>query len=119
LIVIAAPTVVVETSERVALPNAWSVQKDGTKQEIIISGIETTFDILTVLKGENSKSTLVLHHFKLADSRPFLANGPQFVSFNPEENLRYLMFLQREPDGRYVSACGQTDPVYAINRLSR
>ena len=117
LIVIATPTKVTATSERTPLPNIQAVHKDGTKEDVIGAGVETTFEVLTVLKGERSTNNLVLHHFTLADPNRRVMNGPQLVSFEPKEKKRYLMFLQREADGRYVAVCGQTDPVYAIKVL--
>jgi hypothetical protein len=39
------------------------------------------------------------------------------VSFNQEDKKRYLMFLQKEADGRYIAVCGQTDPAYSIKEL--
>jgi hypothetical protein len=116
LIVIATPTKVTATSERTALPNIQTAHNDGNKEDVIGAGVETTFDVLTVLKGERSTSALVLHHFKLADPKPML-NGPQLVSFEPKDKKRYLMFLQKEADGRFVVVCGQTDPVHAIKEL--
>jgi hypothetical protein len=48
-------------------------------------------------------------------------NGPGFVFFDPSDQKYsgdYLMFLIREPDGRYAPTGGQTDPNYlTISRL--
>jgi hypothetical protein len=116
LVVIATPTTVAETSELVALPNIVTVHNDGTKEDVMGKGVETTFDVLTVLKGERATKTLVLHHFKLA--KPGVGfNDPMLVSFKPQDKKRYLMFLQKEADGRYVAVCGQTDPAYSIKEL--
>jgi hypothetical protein len=115
-IVIATPTKVTTTSERTALPNIQTVHKDGTKEDVMGAGVETTFEVLTVLKGERGTNALVLHHFTLADPKP-MNRGPQLVSFEPKDKKRYLMFLQRESDGRFAAVCGQTDPVYAIKEL--
>src|ERR1039458_4524427 len=66
LVVIATPTTVTETSELVTLPNIVTVHNDGTKQDVMGKGVETSFDVLTVMKGERSTKSLILHHFKLA-----------------------------------------------------
>ena len=116
LVVIATPTTVAETSELVALPNIVTVHNDGTKEDIMAKGVETTFDVLTVMKGERTTKTLVLHHFKLAKPQVGF-NDPMLVSFKPEDKKRYLMFLQKEADGRYIAVCGQTDPAYSIKEL--
>ena len=116
LVVIATPTTVTETSELVALPNIVTVHNDGTKQDVMGKGVETTFDVLTVMKGERNTKSLILHHFKLA--KPSVGiNDPMLVSFKPEDKKRYLMFLKKEVDGQYVAVCGQTDPAYSIKEL--
>jgi hypothetical protein len=116
LVVIATPTTVAKTLELVALPNIVTVHNDGTKEDVVGKGIETSFDVLSVLKGERETKKFVLHHFKLA--KPGVGfNDPMLVSFKPEEKKRYLMFLQKEADGRYVAVCGQTDPGYSIKEL--
>src|SRR5471030_1745900 len=66
LVVIATPTKVAETSELAALPNIVT-SHNGTNENIMGKGVETSFDVLTVLKGEASTKTFVLHHFKLAN----------------------------------------------------
>jgi hypothetical protein len=112
LVVIATPTSVVETSELAALPNITTVYTNGTHEAVMGNGVETSFKVLTVLKGERDIKQLVLHHFALA-SAP--ANrGPSLVSFKPDDNKQFLMFLQKEPDGRYVAVYGQTDPQVSI-----
>ena len=116
LVVIATPTTVAETSELVALPNIVTVHNDGTKEDVMGKGVETSFEVLSVLKGERGTKTFVLHHFKLA--KPGVDfNSPMLVSFKPGEQKRYLMFLQKEADGRYVAVCGQTDPGNSIKEL--
>jgi hypothetical protein len=40
-------------------------------------------------------------------------NGPSLVSFDPsdmKQRSSYLLFLIREPDGRFAPTGGQTDP---------
>ena len=40
------------------------------------------------------------------------------VSFDPAKKRTYLLFLVREPDGRYAPAFGQADPgLYGISVL--
>ncbi len=115
LVVIATPTEVTETSEVAALPNIQTVYNDGRKEDVKGKGVETSFQILTVLKGERSTKTLVLHHFKLVE--PAADNGPGLVSFEPKDKKRFLMFLRKEADGQYVAVCGQTDPINSIKEI--
>jgi hypothetical protein len=115
LVVIATPTAVAGTSELAALPNIETVYQDGRKEPVMGKGVETSFNVLTVLKGERSTKTFVLHHFALAGSPA--SRGPNLVSFAPKDQKRFLMFLQKEADGRYVAVCGQTDPEFSIREL--
>jgi len=117
LVVVATPTNVTETSEVAALPNIVTVYPGGSKEPVMGSGIETTFQILTVLKGECVAKTLVLHHYK--EAKKIASMGPPgLVSFEPKDKKRYLMFLQKEADGRYVAVSGQTDPDDSIKQMS-
>jgi hypothetical protein len=115
IVVIATPTKIVETSELAALPNIATVHPDGTQEAVMGKGVETSFKVLTVLKGERDIKQLVLHHYALASAPA--SRGPDLVSFKPEDKKRFLMFLQKEADGRYVAVCGQTDPAYSIREI--
>ena len=107
-VAIATPTNVTTTKERAALPNI----RAGTN-EIFGTGIETSFAVLTVLKGNRSSRTFVLHHYSLADSK-YSFDGPGLVAFEPKDRKIYLVFLEQEPDGRYVAVSGQTDPFWSV-----
>ena len=112
LVVIATPINVVETSELAALPNIATVHTNGTQEAVMGKGVETSFKVLTVLKGERDIKQLVLHHYTLASAPA--SCGPELVSFQPEGKKEYLLFLQKEADGRYVAVTGQTDPQFSI-----
>ena len=114
LIVIAIPTKVTETSELAALPNITSVYPDGRHESVMGKGVETSFKVLTVLKGERDIKQLVLHHYVLASTPG--GNDPLLVSFKPQ-GKEVVMFLQKEADGRYVAVSGQTDPQFSIIEL--
>jgi hypothetical protein len=117
LVVLATPTNVTETAEVSALPNIGSVYPDGSRKPVMGKGVETTFEVLIVLKGEEGSKTLVLHHFKLANPDEKMFGGPGLVSFEPKDKKRYLMFLEKEADGRYVAVSGQTDPSDSIKQM--
>ena len=78
------------------------------------------FKVHAVLKGEKRSQQIVLHHYREA-STELAMNGPFLVSFDPSDmNQRssYLLFLIREPDGRYSPTGGQTDPGFkAVSRI--
>ncbi len=117
LVVVATPTNVTEISEVAALPNIVTVHPDGSKEPVMGAGVDTTFQILTVLKGECATRSLVLHHYKEARKMPSFG-PPGLVSFEPKDKKRYLMFLLKEADGRYVAVSGQTDPDDSIKQMS-
>ena len=117
-VVIATPKKVTTTSEHAALPNISA----GTNA-IIGIGVETQFDVLAVLRGDRDAKTFVLHHYKeqplperSSDGRiiVYSGGGPGLVSFEPKDRKIYLLFLQQEPDGRYVAVSGQTDPFWSV-----
>jgi hypothetical protein len=40
------------------------------------------------------------------------------ISFEPYSYKLYLIFLQREADGRYVAVSGQSDPGFSVKQLT-
>jgi hypothetical protein len=76
-----------------------------------VAGVVTVCDALYVLKGPKLKK-FKLHHFRdLTDPNRVVIGGPTGISFDIPKNHRYLMFLVREPGGRFVPFAGQTDVV--------
>ena len=108
LIVIGEPTAVEVTEERTKLLNTVEVQ-----------GLETTFAVLAVLKGEKGNKQVVLHHYQEAEERGIRINGPMLISFRPAEGKKYLLFLKREADGRFASITGQSDPADGVKDLGQ
>ena len=109
LIVIGTPASVTTTTERTNLLG-----------DISAKGIETSFKVLTVLKGDLKTDSFVLHHFALADLKDIKAinAGMGLISFEPRSYKSYLIFLQRESDGRYLAVSGQSDPIFSVKRLT-
>jgi hypothetical protein len=80
--------------------------------------VETTFRVIGVLQGRMTGATFVLHHLReptLAPGKdgrvPVLVNGPPLVSFDPSDRVdqhQMVLFLVREPDGRYAPYPDQT-----------
>ena len=116
LIVIATPTNVRDTEEEATLPNIWLIGDGGENRPIPAIGVETTFDVSSVLKGRNDTKTIVFHHLREAEKLEVL-DGPGLVSFDPKEKKSFLLFLKREADGRYSSLSGQTDPDGGVKAL--
>lgn len=117
VIVIATPTDVRDTQEKTTLPGLARVSRDNVSRPIPAVGIETTFEVLSVLKGNPNLKKLVLYHLRESDPQTLEADPPGLVEFNPKEKKRFLLFLKRDPDGRYSALTGQADPMYAVKDL--
>jgi len=81
-------------------------------------GIESSFEVETVLKGEWPVNRFVLYYRRMASppAQP-TAGGPMLVSFDPKKKIRYLMFLKLDKEGRFESVTGLTDPALGIKEL--
>jgi hypothetical protein len=104
LVAIAQPISTKETSEYTVLPDIAPT--------IDVVGLETEFRVQILLKGANSITDFVLHHYRQCDPSLRFGSGPWLVSFDPAKKETYLLFLKKEPDGRFASINGQTDPGY-------
>jgi hypothetical protein len=121
LVVIATPkSKTTDTKEQAFLPGIWLQGEDGKRSKTKSIGVETLFAVSAVLKGEATVKQFTLHHYREAQISTVL-DGPYLVSFDPldiSKRSSYLLFLVREPDGRFAPIGGQTDPGdKAISRL--
>jgi hypothetical protein len=114
LIVIAEPlTRSRDTNERTHLPGIFENTGSGQLRPIPAVGVETTFKVCHVVKGDSHLSKFTLHHLREASASFLTIDGPQLVQFAASTancTQRYLLFLLREEDGRYVPYGGQSDP---------
>jgi hypothetical protein len=122
LIVIATPkSKTTDTKEQAYLPNIFRQDEKGNQSEVKAIGVETVFEVAAVLKGDQAIKLFTLHHYREVQTAAGEMNGPLLVFFDPSDSSQlnsYLLFLVREPDGRYAPTGGQTDPGYkAISRL--
>lgn len=113
LVVIAAPTTTGDTKEHINLPGF-----DGQR----VIGVETTFTVSAVLKGDKALKNLVLHYYRPGPDGMVVPNGPTFVYFAVPEKpafrqKTYILFLHREADGRYAPVVGQADPGLGVMEL--
>ena len=102
-----------DTKEHSVLPNVWRQGTNGEKSNIESIGVETVFAVCAVLKGDVALKQFTLHHYREAQIPSSEVNGPGLVYFDssrPVGRSSYLLFLIREPDGRYAPTGGQTDP---------
>ncbi|WP_321478186.1 hypothetical protein [uncultured Paludibaculum sp.] len=109
-----------DTAEEFFLPNISSTDGRGGTARVKCIGVETPFAAVAVLKGDSKVRDFVLHHCRSPQSENSV-NGPILVFFDPSDAKRsgsYLLFLVREPDGRYAPTGGQTDPgLGVVSRL--
>jgi hypothetical protein len=76
-----------------------------------VVGVETPFQTAWVLKGPK-QNRFTLHHYreptrKLKDNAVIIGQPP-LVKFDSSKHIDYLLFLVREPDGRFAPTAGQT-----------
>jgi hypothetical protein len=110
LVVVARPISIQDNLEQAVLANI--------KPDVFVVGVATEFEVSAVLKGEKDTKTVTLHHYRLAEPRRPMFNGPNLVSFDPKQPTRFLLFLHCEPDGRYAPVSGQTDPaLFSVLKL--
>ena len=102
LVVIAYAVSTKDTAERTTL--------NDLEPHVPVIGVLSEFKTSLVLKGPRDTATFQLHHYRFASPHDQLAaNSPDLVRFS-EAHLPFLMFLLKEPDGRYAPLTGQTDP---------
>jgi hypothetical protein len=120
LVAIATPkSKTTDTEEQAFFPNILQLDKDGRQSKVASIGVETIFLVSAVLKRDQTVKKFTLHYYR--EVNDVTMNGPLLVFFDPSDASRrnsYLLFLVREPDGRFAPTGGQIDPGYkAINPL--
>ena len=103
IVVVVKPVSTKDTHEKTIIPRIM--------REFPLVGLSTEFEVIANLKGDKSLKRLVVHHYRLEDPHLPIINAPNFASFNPKGAARYLLFLQRESDGRYAPL-DQVDPIW-------
>jgi hypothetical protein len=103
LVVIARPNRSRDTGKRTLDRNV--------KPAVPVAEAITDCQALYVLKGPKLKQFKLHHYRDLTDPNRVVIGGPTGISFDIPKNHRYLMFLVREANGRFVPFAGQTDVV--------
>jgi hypothetical protein len=107
LVVVAIAGSTSNTRERISL---------ALNPPVPVTGIETEFEVRIVLKGSPAVRKLRLHYYKSDEE---FTNGPWLIEIPKDKHPTYLLFLIREPDGRYAPATNQIDPAgSAVFRIS-
>ena len=119
LVVIATPTATRDSNEQIDFPGFHESTSENRTTGLAVVGVETTFRVSAVLKGDKSIKQFVVRHYREAKPQPSqTTDGPALVAFDPSKNSSFLLFVVREADGRYAPTGGQTDfgffSVYAL-----
>ncbi|MBC7981317.1 MAG: hypothetical protein H7Y36_12210 [Armatimonadetes bacterium] len=108
-----------DTGKKTELPRGIRMTgEDNVPRPIPAVEMEATFEVLSVLKGEEKNKNFLFHYLR-QDPPPKqpVINGAGLVGFDPKEKRRYLLFLKREPTGGFSSLTGQIDPVEGMKEL--
>jgi hypothetical protein len=117
LVVIGKPVSTIETKQRTDFnrlilgPRAklGFFDRESDDDTIPLIGLETKFDVKAILKGNRKLHQFVVHHYRLAKPEiPIVGDTPALLTF--DVGASYLLFLVKEPDGRYGPASDQQDP---------
>ncbi|MBX6334968.1 hypothetical protein IRY61_06565 [Candidatus Saccharibacteria bacterium] len=100
-VVIASPVWNKDTDERSQMPGVGDI--------VPLVGVNTEFRVRAVLKGDRHLRDFILHHYRLAQPEVAIIDGPVLVDFDVKHPRAYLMFLIKEPDGRFGPVTDQMD----------
>lgn len=123
VVAVGKPVSTQQTGEQTTVPHIGP-------ESIPAVGMSTEFKVRYVLKGGTNLGALVVYHLREKNTgagagvngpKPSTidpqVNGPRLFSFDPKDASSYLLFLKREPDGRYAPY-DQTDPLlYSMIKL--
>lgn len=118
-------------ADLVVIGKAVSSVESGEKSNEGFLGVNTTFDVKGVLKGQVDGKQIKLLHYRIKGGNMQLPNGPLLVTFRTtgflvtskkggETNLsppEYLLFLKIRKDGRYEAVSGQYDPKLSVRQM--
>ena len=121
LIVIAMPVAIDETTEKRVYAKRVAELNQSTStlsKDFIEIGVETKFQVLSVLKGDAELKNFILHHYREAEYF-VIESGPNLVDFRDSLRRPFLLYLKREDKNRYVAVSGQDDPDRSIFKLEK
>jgi hypothetical protein len=80
-------------------------------------GVEATFAVSKVLKGDAATRTVVLHYYRFETEWGRPANGPCFLNLTPTDTNQFLLYLVRDGASRFAPVSGQVDPLLDAVRV--
>lgn len=87
--------------------------------------VYTTFQILSVIKGNLEDNIIILQHYRYYNEEMvmIITDGPSFIKFVPDQSDEFLLYLIEEEhperNNIYSPVSGQYDPDLSIRRLKR
>jgi hypothetical protein len=73
-------------------------------------GVEATFAVSNVFKGDPATRTVVLHYYRFVTEWGSPPNGPIFLNLTPTDTNQILLYLVRDGASRFAPVSGQVDP---------
>jgi hypothetical protein len=80
-----------------------------------VLGVETSFEVSTVLLGTLRDATIMLFHARKSSRQE--DDDACMISFDPNPNHAYLLFLKRDKKGRFVPTSGQEFACVSVKDL--
>src|SRR2546425_9191479 len=81
---------------------------------VSVVGRETIFNVREVQKGDKTLKQILLRRYRLLDPSAPMRNGPSLLEFGGRIDELFLLYLVKEPDGRFAPITGQTDPAFSV-----
>jgi hypothetical protein len=126
-----ADTIAIGTAARVELLNeATNLIVNGISTQVL--GVDTTFMVLKILKGDPLTNQIVMHHYIPANgnSREVVAFNsdspnsyinnllpPGLISFTPNSTNEFEIYLTRNKGNNFSPASGQSDASFSVRWL--
>ncbi|MGO9204342.1 MAG: hypothetical protein ACLQM8_27805 [Limisphaerales bacterium] len=82
-------------------------------------GVEATFGVSKVLKGDLINRTVVLHYYRFDPPHFRPPNGPSFLDLKTGDTNRFLLYLVPDGASRFAPVSGQLDPSLDAVRVFR
>jgi len=102
----------------------------GVRLKDVLIGQNTTFKVISVLKGKTGDGPLTILHFKVKDgiqnmnglvafrTKPVVVSGGKRLTYEASLGTpQYLLFLKVSEKGRFEPLSGQTDPRLSVREI--
>jgi hypothetical protein len=73
-------------------------------------GVEATFAVSKILKGDFTNRTVVLHYYRFDPPHYSPPNGPSFLDLTNSDTNQFIMYLAPDGVSRFAPVSGQLDP---------